>query len=141
MEWPLAARSKVSEVGGRDVLADHTDLRRLNTSSEFSLTRMLAATRRLLMDTEGCFVAPRPRSTRCCGSDRQDVCSRPRLDRTNREFLRGSSLAANRDPHGFLDKGDVMIHRPYLVAWPMGSDRRTQRPSRAFDCEDRSKRT
>jgi hypothetical protein len=30
---------------------------------------------------------------------------------------------------GFLDKGDVTIHRPYLVAWPVGSDRRTRRPS------------
>jgi hypothetical protein len=40
----------------------------------------------------------------------------------------GSPLAANRDPHGFLDKGDVMIHRPYLVAWPVGSDWRTRRP-------------
>jgi hypothetical protein len=42
---------------------------------------------------------------------------------------------------GFLDKGEVMIHRPYLVAWPVGSDWRTRRPSRTFDCEDRSKRT
>ena len=30
---------------------------------------------------------------------------------------------------GFLDKGDVMIHRPYLVAGPAGSDWRTRRPS------------
>jgi hypothetical protein len=56
-------------------------------------------------------------------------CCPPRLDRTNRALLNGSSLAANRDPHGFLGKGDVMIHRPYLVAWPVGSDWRTRRPS------------
>jgi hypothetical protein len=66
-------------------------------------------------------------------------CYPPRLDRTNRALLHGSSLAANRDPlgflaanrdpHGFLDKGDVMIHRPYLVAWPAGSDQRTRRLS------------
>jgi hypothetical protein len=36
-------------------------------------------------------------------------------------------LVTNRDPHGFLDKGDVMIHRPYLVAWSVGSDWRTRR--------------
>lgn len=28
-----------------------------------------------------------------------------------------------------LDKGDVMIHRPCLAAWPAGSDWRTRRPS------------
>ena len=39
---------------------------------------------------------------------------------------------------GFLGKGDVTIHRPYLVAGPVGSDWRTRRPSRAFYCEDRS---
>ena len=27
---------------------------------------------------------------------------------------------------GFLDKGDVMIHRPYLVAGLVRSDRRTR---------------
>jgi hypothetical protein len=52
-----------------------------------------------------------------------------RLDRTNREFLHGIALAANKDPPGFLDKGDVMIHRPYLVAGPAGSDWRTRRLS------------
>ena len=55
-------------------------------------------------------------------------CYPPRLDRTNRSLPHGSALAANRDLNGFLDKGDVMIHRPYLVAWPAGSDWRTQRP-------------
>jgi hypothetical protein len=50
-----------------------------------------------------------------------------RLDRTDREFLHGSSLAST-GTHGFLGKGDVMIRRPYLVAWPVGSDRRTRRP-------------
>lgn len=68
-------------------------------------------------------------------------CYAPRPDRTNREFPHGSSLAADRDPHGFLDKGDVMIHRPYSVAWPAGSYGRTRRPSRAFHCEDRSRMT
>ena len=38
-------------------------------------------------------------------------------------------LAASRDPHEFLDKGDVMIRRPYLAAGPAGSDWRTRRPS------------
>jgi hypothetical protein len=46
-------------------------------------------------------------------------CYPPRLDRTNRALPHGSSLAANRDPYGFLDKGDAMIRRPYLVAWPV----------------------
>jgi hypothetical protein len=64
-------------------------------------------------------------------------CCPPRPERTNRAFPHGSALAAdrgpmgflvtNRDPHGFLDKGDVMIHRPYLVAWSVGSDWRTRR--------------
>ena len=50
----------------------------------------------------------------------------PRLDRTDRDLPHRSSLAANRNLRGFLDKGDVMIHRPYLVAWPVGSDWRTR---------------
>jgi hypothetical protein len=52
-------------------------------------------------------------------------CYPPRLDRTNRALPHGSPLAANRNPHGFLGKGDVMIHRPYLVNWPLA----TRRPS------------
>jgi hypothetical protein len=67
-------------------------------------------------------------------------CYPPRLDRTNRALPHGSSLAANRDPHGFLDKGDVMIHRPYLVAGPVGSDWRTRRPRLVLHLDDRSKK-
>jgi hypothetical protein len=48
-------------------------------------------------------------------------CCPPRLDRTNRALPHGSSLAANRDPNGFLDKGDVMIHRPCLTAWSVAN--------------------
>ena len=63
----------------------------------------------------------------------------------------GSSPAANRDPHGFLatnrsprgflDKGDVMIHRPYLVAGPAGSDWRTRRLRLVVHLDDRSRKT
>jgi hypothetical protein len=45
------------------------------------------------------------------------------------------------EPMGFLGKGDVMIHRPCLVAWPVGSDRRTRRPCLVPHCEDRSRTT
>ena len=56
-------------------------------------------------------------------------CYPPRLDRTNRALPMGVPWAANRDPRvpgnteeppGFLGKGDVMIHRPCLTAWPVG---------------------
>jgi hypothetical protein len=33
------------------------------------------------------------------------------------------------EPPWVPGKGDVMIRRPYLVAWPVGSDWRTRRPS------------
>jgi hypothetical protein len=56
------------------------------------------------------------------------LCYPSRQARTNRELPHGSALAANRDPRGFLGKGDVMIHRPCLVAWPVGSDWRTRHP-------------
>jgi hypothetical protein len=81
---------------------------------------------------------------------RTGPCVLTRPGRTNRDLPHRSSLAANRDPHrflipnrnhGFLGKGDVIIHRPYLVAGPVGSDWRTRRPSRTFDCEDRSNTT
>jgi hypothetical protein len=62
----------------------------------------------------------------------------PRLNRTTGHSPMGvpwhqtgtqGFLAASRDPHEFLDKGDVMIRRPYLAAEPAGSDWRTRRPS------------
>src|ERR1039458_500188 len=77
------------------------------------------------------------RSTRCCGSPRRGIAARPvwtaptgtsprERPGSNRDLHR--PLAAKRNPPGFLGKGDVMIHRPYLVAWPVGSDWRTRRP-------------
>jgi hypothetical protein len=36
-------------------------------------------------------------------------------------------LTENGNPHGFLDKGDVLIRKPYLVVWPAGSEWRTRR--------------
>jgi hypothetical protein len=36
-------------------------------------------------------------------------------------------LAVSGNPHGFFAMGDVMILRPCLVAWPEGSEWRTQR--------------
>ena len=53
----------------------------------------------------------------------------PRLARTKGNPIAGF-LAGSRNPHGFLAKGDVMILRPRLVAWPLGSEWRTRRPSR-----------
>jgi hypothetical protein len=42
-----------------------------------------------------------------------------RLFRINRDLPSGISLAV---------KGGALIHRPYLVAWPVGSERRNHRP-------------
>jgi hypothetical protein len=74
---------------------------------------------------------------KCCGSPRRDIATRPVWTAPTGTPL-GSALAANRDLHrplaakrnppGFLGKGDVMIHRPCLVAWSVGSDWRTRRP-------------
>ena len=74
---------------------------------------------------------------KCCGSSRRGIATRPVWTAPTGTPL-GSALAANRDLHrplaakrnppGFLGKGDVMIHRPCLVAWPVGSDWRTRRP-------------
>jgi hypothetical protein len=36
-------------------------------------------------------------------------------------------LAVSGNPHGFFAMGDVMIHRPSLVAGPTGSEWRNQR--------------
>jgi hypothetical protein len=77
------------------------------------------------------------RSTRCCDSGRRDIAARPVWTAQTGNSPTGAPwqqtgtlgfLAANRDLHGFLDKGDAMILRPCLVAWPVGSDWRTRRP-------------
>jgi hypothetical protein len=83
----------------------------------------------------------RSRSTRCCGSARRDVCSHPVWtaptgnspwecpgSKQGPPWVPGNTEG----PPGSSGKGDVMIHRPCLVAWPAGSDWRTRRPSRAF---------
>ena len=46
-------------------------------------------------------------------------CNPPRLIRINRNLPVGSILAV---------KGDVLIHGPNVVAWPMGSEGRNQHP-------------
>jgi hypothetical protein len=82
-----------------------------------------------------CGKQPRNRRPNAPGLDSQMLrfcqaghCGPSRQARTNRNLPHGSALAANRDPRGFLGKGDVMIHRPCLVAWPVGSEWRTRRP-------------
>ena len=46
-----------------------------------------------------------------------------------------------RNPHEFLGKGDVMFHRPCLVAWPALSIWATWRPNRTDHLDNRSSRT
>jgi hypothetical protein len=77
----------------------------------------------------------RSRSTRCCGSAKREVCSRrawaaqtrtPPRECDNKQgdpWVPGTSQG----PIGFLGKGDAMIQRPCLVAWPVGNYRRTRR--------------
>ena len=42
-------------------------------------------------------------------------CCPSRLNRTNRALPNGSSLAANREPNGFLGKGDLMSPRQQSI--------------------------
>jgi hypothetical protein len=41
-----------------------------------------------------------------------------------------SPAECNAEPSGSRRKGDTMNHRPNVVAWPVGSEWRTRRPSR-----------
>jgi hypothetical protein len=85
----------------------------------------------------------RSRSTRCCSSGRRDVCSRrawtaqqglPLGSKQGDPWVPGTSQG----PMEFLGKGGVV--RPYLFAWPAGSDRQVRRPS-PVHLDDKSRLT
>jgi hypothetical protein len=74
---------------------------------------------------------------RCCGSARRDIAARPVRPAQTGNSPTGAPWqqtgthmgpGSKQGPPWVPGKGDVMIRRPCLVAWPVGSDWRTQRP-------------
>ncbi len=144
----LAAHCRISAVGVSDAPADRTDHRRLSPHNDLSPVRMLPAVKRLFIETQalirralhqdGSPVGGRRSATprlsiakRCCGSGRQDLVSRPVWTEPTGSSPMGSLWQQTGTPmgswqqagtNGFLGKGDVMIHGPYLAAGPVGSD-------------------
>jgi hypothetical protein len=168
VEWSSAVRSKTSEIGVSDAPTGRSDLCRLDPPNELSPAMTLSGMRRLidsdrspassLLVSRPCSY-PRGRlvgafsSVRRVGrlriangharTHRRDVVSRP-VWASQKDSLLGSKQGdpwvpgTSQGPMGLPGKGGVM--RPYLFAWPAGSDRQVRRPS-PVHLDDRSRLT